>query len=55
MVMYSIFNSDTLEILIDTVHKMPNTMTWNEKIFAGKLLIIGIIGIYPRMKLAIML
>ena len=30
------YNSDTLEKIIDTVHKMHNTTTWNEKIFAGK-------------------
>ena len=37
MVMYGIYNSDTLEQLINTVHKMHNTMTWNEKLFASKL------------------
>ena len=37
MIMYSICNSDTLEKLINTVHKMHNTITWNKKIFAGKL------------------
>ena len=37
MVMYSIYNSDTLEQLIDTVHKMHNKTTWNETLFAGKL------------------
>ena len=36
MVMYGIYNSDTLEKLINTVHKMHNTITWNEKIFASK-------------------
>ena len=35
--MYSIYNSDTLEKLITSVHKMHNTTTWNEKLFAGKL------------------
>ena len=30
MVMYGICNSDTLEKLITTVHKMHNTTTWNE-------------------------
>ena len=34
MVMYGIYNTDTL---INTVHKMYNTTTWNEKIFASKL------------------
>ena len=37
MVMYSIYNSDTLEQLIDTNHKMHNKTTWNEKVFAGKI------------------
>ena len=33
MVMYGIYNSDTLEDLIKTVHKLHNTTTWNEKLF----------------------
>ena len=37
MVIYSIYNSDTLEKLIITVHKMHNTSTWNENVFASKL------------------
>ena len=37
MIMYSIYNSDTLKDLIDTVHRMQNFTTWNEKTFAGKL------------------
>ena len=37
MVMYGIYNSEPLEKLINTVHKMHNTTTWNEKLFAGKL------------------
>ena len=36
MVMYSIYNADTLEILCNTVHKKHNTTTWNEKLFAHK-------------------
>ena len=31
MVMYGIYNSDTLEQLIDTMHKMQNKTTWNKK------------------------
>ena len=31
------YNSDTLKDLIDTVHKMQNFTTWNEKTFTGKL------------------
>ena len=30
MVMYGIYNSDTLEQLIETVHRMHNHMTFNE-------------------------
>ena len=37
MVMYGIHSSDTLEKLINTVHKMHSTTTWNENLFAGKL------------------
>ena len=37
MIMYGIYNLDTLKDLIDTVHRMQNFATWNEKTFAGKL------------------
>ena len=37
MIMYSVYNSDTLKDVIDTVHRMQNFTTWNEKTFAGKL------------------
>ena len=37
MIMYGVYNSDTLKDLIDTVHQMQNFTTWNEKTFAGKL------------------
>ena len=30
MVMYSVFNSDTLGDLIDTVHKLHNRTTWKK-------------------------
>ena len=36
MIMYGVYNSDTLTGLMDTVHRMPNFTTWNEKTFAGK-------------------
>ena len=36
MIMYGVYNSDTLTDLIDTVHRMQNFTTWNEKTFAGK-------------------
>ena len=37
MIMYGVYNSDTLTDLIDTVHRMQNFTTSNEKTFAGKL------------------
>ena len=37
MIMFRIYNSDTLEKLIETVHRMHNTTSWHERVFAGKL------------------
>ena len=37
MVMYGVYNSDTLEDLIDTVHKLHNRTTWDEKLFSGQI------------------
>ena len=37
MVMYSIYNAETLKKLIDTVHYIHNKMTTNEKLFTGEL------------------
>ena len=37
MIMYGVYDSDTLKDLIDTVHRMQNFTTWNEKTFSGKL------------------
>ena len=37
MIMYGVYNSDTLKDLIDAVHRMQNFTTWNEKTFAGRL------------------
>ena len=37
MVMYGVYNSDTLEDLIKTVHKLHNITTWNERMFAGQI------------------
>ena len=36
MIVYGVYNSDTLTDLIDTVHGMQNFTNWNEKTFAGK-------------------
>ena len=37
MIMYGVYNSDTLTALINTVHNMQNTIKWKERTFAGKL------------------
>ena len=37
MIMYGIYNSDTLEQLIETVYCMHNMTTWNEKILANRI------------------
>ena len=37
MIMYGVYNSDTLTDHINTVHRMQNFTTLNEKTFAGKL------------------
>ena len=37
MVLYGIYNSDTLETLIDTVYRLHNQSTWSKKLFAGKI------------------
>ena len=36
MLMYGIYNTETLEQLINTVHHIHNTTSSNEKIFAGQ-------------------
>ena len=35
--MYQVYNAETLEKLIKTIHQMDNITTWNERLFAGKL------------------
>ena len=35
--MYSVYNAETFEKLITTVHKMHNITTSNERLFAGNL------------------
>ena len=37
MVMCGIYNSDTLEDLIYTVHRLHNQSTWYERLFAGQI------------------
>ena len=36
VVMYGVDNSDTLEDLINTVHRLHNQSTWNERLFVGQ-------------------
>ena len=52
--MYGIYNSETLEKLIESVHKMHNTTTRNEKKYLLVNSMLGIIGIYLKMEIAIM-
>ena len=37
MVMYGVYNTETLEKLVNTVHQMHNTTTPNERLFTGEL------------------
>ena len=37
MVMYGVYNAESLEKLVKTVHQMHNTTTPNEKLFTGEL------------------
>ena len=37
MIMYGIDNSDTLETLFDTVHRLHDQTIWNEQLFTGKI------------------
>ena len=37
MIMYGVYNSDTLKDLIHTVHRMQNFTTWNKKTFTEKI------------------
>ena len=37
MVMYAIYNSDTLEDLINKVHRLHNQTILNERLFAGQI------------------
>ena len=37
MIMYGVYDSDTLTELIDTVQRIHNTTMWREKTFAGRL------------------
>ena len=37
MIVYRVYNAETLEKLINTVHQMHNIATLNERLFAGTL------------------
>ena len=37
MVMYGIYNSDTIEKLINLIQHIHSQMRWNEKLFVGNL------------------
>ena len=36
MIMYGVYNAETLEKLIDTVHQIHNTTSSHERLFAGQ-------------------
>ena len=36
MLMYGVYNADTLEKLIETVHQIHNTTSYHERLFAGQ-------------------
>ena len=36
MIMYGVYNSDTMTELIETVHRMHNATMWRERTFAGR-------------------
>ena len=38
MVRYDVYNLDTSEDLMNTVHKLHNKTTWNERLFAGQII-----------------
>ena len=37
MLMYGVYNSESLEDLINTVHKLHNKTTWDERLFSGQI------------------
>ena len=37
MVIHVVYNAETLETLINTIHQMHNTTTQNERLFTGEL------------------
>ena len=47
MIMYGIYNAQTVDNLVNTLKRMHNKTTWNEKLFVGALLI-GLTGIYQN-------
>ena len=50
MVLYGIYNSDTLEALTDTVHRLHNQSTWNEKLCRKNRRLIPMVLIRERYK-----
>ena len=50
MVMYGIYNAETLEQLINTVHHIHNTTSSNEKLFAGQQSSLSLQSLYANAK-----
>ena len=54
MVMYRIYNSDILEKLITTVHKIHDTTTWNENLLYLRMIREKYVKMYKKNFRAIM-
>ena len=37
MILYGIYNAETIETIVNTLKKVTNKTKWNEKVFVGKL------------------
>ena len=50
MIMYGIYNAETLEQLISTIHCIHNTTSSNEKLFAGQQSSLTLRSLYANAK-----
>ena len=48
MLMYGIYNAETLERLINTVHQIHNTIFSNERLFAGQKGLVTLMSLYAN-------
>ena len=54
MVMYGVYNAETLKKLMNTIHQVHNTTTPNERLFTGELST-ALLGMLIRMEFITML